>query len=311
MVLLLAACKPQVPGKYIQPDEMEDLLYDYHIAMGMVPGDEDGYTERLYEASVLERHGVSKADFDSSLVYYSRHADRFQKIYENVEKRLTDEASSLGISVDGLAQLGEDGTMGDTTNVWNKPASCVLTTKMPNNVISFTLKADTTYHKGDRLIFSFRTQFIFQDGNRDARALMAVRFGNDSVVVRNVRISASNRYDLTIQDEKALGIKEIKGFICLQSPTNASESTLKMMFVEGIKLVRCHTDKASGASVATGSATKDSLATTDSTVNNANINEKKAATSAPHPNAANRQRMIGAPNNAMPPKKLGDIKKLN
>ena len=34
-LLLLSACKPKIPKEYIQPDEMEDLLYDYYVAQGL------------------------------------------------------------------------------------------------------------------------------------------------------------------------------------------------------------------------------------------------------------------------------------
>ena len=30
---LVFSCKPQVPDEYIQPDEFEDILYDFHLAM--------------------------------------------------------------------------------------------------------------------------------------------------------------------------------------------------------------------------------------------------------------------------------------
>lgn len=35
-IMLLAlcfSCKPQVPDEYLQPDEFEDVLYDYHWLM--------------------------------------------------------------------------------------------------------------------------------------------------------------------------------------------------------------------------------------------------------------------------------------
>ena len=30
---LVFSCKPQVPDEYIQPDEFEDILYDFHHTM--------------------------------------------------------------------------------------------------------------------------------------------------------------------------------------------------------------------------------------------------------------------------------------
>ena len=37
MTVVLSGCKPGIPGRYLQPDEMADILYDYHLAEGIVP----------------------------------------------------------------------------------------------------------------------------------------------------------------------------------------------------------------------------------------------------------------------------------
>lgn len=238
---LFLSCKPQVPGKYIQPNVMEDILFDYHIAMGMISdNDTNDFQKRMYEASVLKKYDVSEAEFDSSLVYYTRHADRFQTIYENLSKRLSDEAVSLGAAAADVSNFGENTASGDTANVWREVSSLVLATVEPNNVESFHIVADSAYHKGDRIILSFDTQFIFQDGYKDGVAMLTVRLSNDSVVTRVLHISESSHYDISISDDENLGIKEIRGFISLQNQPNSSQTTLKLMFVSNIRLVRCH-----------------------------------------------------------------------
>lgn len=238
--ILVVSCKPQVPSEYLQPGEMEDILYDYHLAMGMTADDSSNLRRRMYEEAILRKYGVSHAEFDSSLVYYTRHADRFKEIYENVSKRLSDEAVVLGASASEISSLGGDAASGDTTNVWKNAVSCVLATQVPYNVESFCLKADSAYHKGDRLMLSFDTQFIFQDGYKDGVAMLAVRFGNDSVAARTIHMSESSHYSIAVGDDNGLGIKEIRGFFCLQNSPNSSATTLKLMFINNIRLVRCH-----------------------------------------------------------------------
>ena len=240
-VVMLFSCKPQVPSQFLQPDEMEDILYDYHIAMGMIDEpDSNDYQKRLTEVSVLNKYGVTEAEFDSSLVYYTRHADSFQKIYENLSKRLNDEAVSLGASAIDVEHFGENAASGDTTNVWKGVSSYVLSTIVPYNVESFYLKADTSYRSGDRIILSFNTQFLFQDGYKDGVAMLAVRYSNDSVASQTIHVSESRRYDLTVSNDKMLDIKDIRGFFCLQNPAESSQSTLKLLFVTDIRLVRYH-----------------------------------------------------------------------
>ncbi len=265
---LLSSCKPQVPSRYLQPDEMEDILYDFHLAMAMDPqsgsgassgldamqmniggmpspeSELNGYRTRQIEASVLKNHGVTPAEFDSALVYYTRHSDRFQQIYENISKRLSDEAMALGASASDISNFGENFSTGDTANIWKEMPSHVLTTTEPFNIVSFSLEADTAYHRGDKIVLSFDTQFILQDGMKDAVAMLAVTFQNDSVGTRVVHMQSSENYSLAVSDDQRLGIKNVKGFISLQNRADQTRTTLKLLFLQNIRLIRCHQKEA-------------------------------------------------------------------
>lgn len=89
LVLVLVSCKPTVPSDYIQPGDMEDLLYDYHIAMSMAAIKNATPTEQeAYKLAVFKRHDVSESEFSKSLQYYMRHTERLKKMYENIDERL-------------------------------------------------------------------------------------------------------------------------------------------------------------------------------------------------------------------------------
>lgn len=242
---VLISCKPKVPSAYIQPDKMEDILYDYYIADGMAvneneQSEDNAYNNFLYKLAVLKKYGVSSAEFDSSLVYYARHADRLHEIYENIDKRLSNAAVGLGASAGELHQLGNISETGDTTEVWTGERSCVLSSSVPLNVMSYSIKADTAFHKGDRLVLSLDTRFIYQEGMKDGVAMLALRLGNDSVVSRMIHMSSNSHYTLNVSDDRMNGIKEVYGFIFLSKNKDAAASTMKLMFVDNIRLVRVH-----------------------------------------------------------------------
>ena len=115
LMMVVAACKPTVPSDIIQPDDMEDLLYDYHMADAMAEQAKGNYAENViaYRTAVLKKYGVTQEKFDTSMVYYMRHADQLHKIYEHVAQRLQDKAQELGTSV-GTA--GNFTANGDTTS---------------------------------------------------------------------------------------------------------------------------------------------------------------------------------------------------
>lgn len=99
-VLLLSACKPGVPSGLIQPEELEDLLYDYHVAQAMAEtgGDSMNFKRYSYVQAVFEKHGVSEAEFDSTMVWYASHATYLNDIYKKLQERYSTHVSALGAS---------------------------------------------------------------------------------------------------------------------------------------------------------------------------------------------------------------------
>lgn len=227
--------------------EMEDILYDYHLADAMAQQAEGGYAKNAvsYRAAVLKKYDITQSEFDSSMVYYMRHTDKLHTIYQHISDRMQVEANKVGASsmTAGVAS-------GDSANVWNGEKSLVLIPNEPYNLYTFNLQADTTFHKGDQLILNFKSDFIFQDGMRDGIVMLAVTLGNDSVTSSVMHLSSSMASSLQIADNDSLGIKKISGFFLLSknSDANSSSTTLQLMTISQIQLIRVHPAKKSGPS---------------------------------------------------------------
>ena len=245
VVLGFIGCKPRVPSQYLDPGEMEDVLYDYHLADGIAyyDGQSGSTSERqmTYRMAALEKHGVTQALLDSSLTYYFRHTEELKTIYEKVAQRLSDEAISLGASANDIRLYGEEGMRGDTSNIWVGPHTAILLPNSPNNIIKFHLKADTAFHAGDKVMLVFDSQFIIQEGSRDAVAMLSLRFNNDSVAKMQMNISSNNHYSLQLADREHLGIKEVRGFVFIPTPlSDKMKTTLKILSLSNIKAVKMH-----------------------------------------------------------------------
>jgi len=244
VLLTLAACKPSVPDRYIQPEEMEEILYDYHLAgamstNAMMPGGDQEYAYRL---AALQKHGVTQAAFDSSMVYYMSNTQLLRGIYERLSKRLEAEEVALGGTATQYAHLS---STGDTANIWTAERSLVLTNRLPYNLCSFELKADTAFHRGDRLMLDFDTQFIFQDGLRDALVVLTLTLGNDSVVSQTLHVSTSSHYTLQVADTDRMGIKAVRGYFLLnnESTFGGSITTLRLLPIYHIRLIRMRQER--------------------------------------------------------------------
>lgn len=266
LLFCVSSCKPSLPGGVLSKGKMTDILYDYHLALAMAHMDDNGDKGQslAYREAVLRKHDVTSAEFDSSMVYYMRHTELLEDVYKDLTDRYNNEITAMGGSAKEGGEFANLSATGDTANVWNLATSMVFMPVKPFNSTSFDIKVDSTFHKGDRLMLDFDAQFIYQDGMRNGVAMLAVQFGNDSIAQRTIMILSTQHYSVELSDADSLGIKSVKGYFMLMNDDNgtgvSSQTTLKLMFLEHIKLIRMHPQKPVAAPAgSSSSASSDSL----------------------------------------------------
>lgn len=246
IVMSVLSCKPSVPSEYIQPDEMEDILYDYYVSQSLVYHNSEKktpvYNKNLYYYAVLRKHGVTEAEFDSSLIYYYTYAEQLNVIYKNLSERLEREAVNLGASSSEIGKYSTLKADGDTANIWRGAAATVLMPVPPYNRMDFSMKSDSTFMRGDSFMMNFMTTFVYQSGTKDAVIYVAVRYDNDSISTHTTRVFSSGLTQLRVPANKDNDIKDIKGFVYLNRGSDES-NTLKLMFIDNIQMVRFHPEK--------------------------------------------------------------------
>lgn len=90
--LLTLSCgkKPvtSIPSEIIQPDSLVNIVADLHIAQAATiypaQGDSLKYNADSLRASVFKLHDLSKAYFDSSMLWYEQHPEILEKVYVRV-----------------------------------------------------------------------------------------------------------------------------------------------------------------------------------------------------------------------------------
>ena len=92
MLLVCVAMISCRPRGVLSNREMRDVLYDLHRADGaiQVAGYNYSHDQEVagYYKNVLDKHGITQAQFDSSLVWFTDNPQIFNKIYPKVLERL-------------------------------------------------------------------------------------------------------------------------------------------------------------------------------------------------------------------------------
>ena len=156
---LFTSCGKEIPEDIIQPELMEKVLYDYHLSLSINSNGKN--TEKEAQKNyIYQKHGISEALFDSSMVWYTRESKELMAIYENLEKRFKREHAHI----ERLLESREDASArtsvsGDTVDIWRK-ADMYWMTKTPlNNQLAFDIKGDTTFHERDAFLWNM--DYIF------------------------------------------------------------------------------------------------------------------------------------------------------
>lgn len=208
----LAGCGMQVPGDVIQPDQMEEVLYDYHLSMSMSNGlrSDESYKKKAYQDYVFRKHGITEAEFDSSMVWYTRHTSELSAIYEKLDNRFKKDKQRISMSLNAMAETDFVSLPGDTVDAWPYRKMYWLTSRPLNNQFVFEITPDSNYHPKDAFLWKANYTFL-----ADGQATMAlnVLFENDSVIGQSRQIVRSGADSIYLHTDSAWQIKKINGFI--------------------------------------------------------------------------------------------------
>lgn len=231
-VLLLTGCGKQIPDNIIQPDKMEQVLYDYHLATGMTVT--LGNAEKAaYREYVFKKHGINEAIFDSSMVWYTRNSKLLTEMYTNLSKRFQAEEERIALMIGDRDAKQLTTLEGDSVNIWQQPDILWLANTPLSDVVKFEIQADSNFYPKDRLVWT--TNYTFLSEGKVTMGLNMM-FDNDSVIGKTLTLNKSGKQTLELIPDSAYQLKGIHGFIYLNKDSAQKPSIL----INDISLMRYH-----------------------------------------------------------------------
>lgn len=244
---VVVGCDVKKPDGVISEPQMEELLYDYHIAQALgenLPYNEN-YKKAIYTEAVFRKYNTTEAAFDSSMVWYTRNTEVLSKIYERVTQRLKAQQNSINHLIAMRDKKPQTTAPGDSIDIWADSRVVQLTGMPLNDKLTFVLPADTNFKKRDTLLWEVRYHFLEGKPDKAYAAIMAMQivYENDSIIGRTQKVVSSGIERIRLQSDTLGLIKEVRGFIYY--PGNKQSRTL---LADKISLRRYHcTDSLSAA----------------------------------------------------------------
>lgn len=234
-IAFLTSCGKSMPEDIIPPAKMESVLYDYHLALGISStlNTTEEYKKQSYKNYLFKKHHITEAQFDSSMVWYTRNAYKLSEIYQNLDKRFSREKTSLNAMLQER-HIDIATQPGDTVDIWNRYPIYWMTDAPLDNKLHFTVRADSNFWAMDA--FLWKADFIFLSAGKVTMGFN-VRFKNDSVVGRTLAITESGMNSIYLQTDSLQDIKDINGFIQIEKDSICQEPSI---IVNNLSLIKYH-----------------------------------------------------------------------
>ena len=103
-LILILSCgksdKNTIPADVLNKEQMESILYDMHLAEGIVGYEvrsSDSNARRVlgYYEQIYKKNNITKAQFNTSYQFYIQHPVMLDSIYSNIITKLSEHESIL------------------------------------------------------------------------------------------------------------------------------------------------------------------------------------------------------------------------
>ena len=232
-LMLTTSCGKEIPDNIIQPDKMESVLYDYHLAMGMSNNLKNTEKE-AYKNFVFKKHRIDEALFDSSMVWYTRETKMLTSMYERLNKRFTREYNNVEMKIQSRQEASAyQFASGDSIDIWNKGDLEWMTEAPLHHLLSFEIKTDTTFHEGDTFLWEADFHFVSK-----GKVLMGINMlgENKEVAGETLQVDSSGHHSIYLKTDTAFQVKTLNGFIFVPEDSTTHTHVL----VHNISLTRYH-----------------------------------------------------------------------
>ena len=228
ITILLCSCSRR--PRYVIPErKMMEVLYDIRLAQSIYLNDpqfEPDEKKDALVAGVLEKHKITQAELDSSLLWYSDNIQAYSEINDSVASRLR--ARNEVLMSSRMAQNAKGRRRLDLII----PTSYYLDKYTPT--LSFDI--DSFKIKGIKNISAFHLKFDVQGLNDLQKAEAAVFFTyKDTLVRKIVPIEGNKQYSLSKPQLPDSLLKSVSGYVHLKNSVVSSNVILyNMSYIDSL-----------------------------------------------------------------------------
>jgi hypothetical protein len=230
--VMFAACS-RAPEGILPERKMQHVLVDIQIAEDMIGMDAATFPTNeektaLYR-SVFRKHGVTEAEYDSSLVWYGHNLDAYMRIYKLALADVQARIDALGDAApEPVTEMNRD-----SLEIWTFRRYRELSPRMLANMMVFDIEPGTAYSSGSTFVLGMHVWGVTPRMREPVE--MHLRTVCDDTTYTASRTIRENGYcELRLKVSPVKRTQRVYGYIRL----DGKEDACRKIYLDGFRLTK-------------------------------------------------------------------------
>ncbi|MDR2138585.1 MAG: DUF4296 domain-containing protein [Tannerella sp.] len=232
VALLLPACS-RTPDGIIPEKKMQEVMVDMQLAEAMISMDAATYPthaeRRALYRSVFGKHQLTEAEYDSSMIWYGKHLDRYMRIYNLALADIRAQIDAIGDIRPEIAPAAN----GDSLDIWIFRKYYAFSPHSPSSRVIFDLRPETPYSSGSVFVLRWQVWGLTPDMKEPVEAHLRA-FQGDTTLILKSTVGRNGLHEMYLKTLPAKQVNRVYGYIRLNTP----DTTFHKIYLDDFSLMK-------------------------------------------------------------------------
>lgn len=249
----------RTPRGVMSMNEMADLIVDLQLADAYIDSHSDSFgsdsSMQVLKQSIFKKHGITQADYDSSMVWYAHNMEEYNKAYDKAVNKLKaryDKLDKPGNDKPGEMMAGPTSHEGtprphpngmkrlttdvekDTADLWQGQRKYMLTQGARRGFITFDIPPDANKEPGDRYQLAYK---LLRGGN-EFKVSLNVDYSDGGTTQITRGTNSDGWVSLDIQSDTSRRVRRIYGYVSYDMKPGHTAA-----YIDSLSLMRTRLNK--------------------------------------------------------------------
>lgn len=228
----LTACS-KVPDGVLSERKMQEVLVDMSLAEALIGSDYKSYMElpkkNAVYRSIFEKHGITQAEYDSSLIWYGKNLDIYMRVQDKALAELNKQKKALG----NIQPDATPSSRKDSVNIWNRFDYLTFSPQSSYNGVYFDFVPDGGYPAGSSFVLSMNVWGLNRQMTQAPVVRMSVEQPDTTFTVVHY-LTHNGLNELLVNSRPLKRVERVYGYIRL----DRSPDEFYKVYIDSIRLVK-------------------------------------------------------------------------